>query len=63
MGSQPQPEKISGSFRFEFDRVNRILLVRFEGRLTDESATEIYGGIRKYSTATDARVGIWDMHP
>ncbi len=47
--------------RFEFDPVNRILLLRFEGRLTDESATEIYGGIRKYSTATDARAGIWDM--
>lgn len=48
-------------FQFEFDAVNKILLMRFEGRLTDESLTEVYWAIRKYMTATDARAGIWDF--
>ncbi len=48
-------------FRFEFDAANKILLGRFEGRLTEESVAEFYGAIRKYSTATDARAGIWDF--
>ncbi len=47
--------------RFEFDAVNKILLARPEGRLTDESFAEVYGAIRKYSTATDARAGIFDF--
>ncbi len=47
--------------RFEFDAVNKILLARPEGRLTDESFAEVYGAIRKYSTATDARAGIFDL--
>ena len=41
--------------RSEFDPANKILLMRFEGQLTDESAAEFYGAVRKYSTATDAR--------
>jgi len=49
------------AFRFEFDRANGILLARFEGQLTDESATEYYEAIRKYAIATDARSGIWDL--
>ena len=48
-------------FRFEFDPVNRILVARSEGRLTNESLAELYQAIRKYSTATDARAGIWDL--
>ena len=32
-----------------------------EGWLTDESLAESYRAIRKYATATDARVGIWDL--
>jgi hypothetical protein len=48
-------------FRFEFDPVNRILLARSEGRLTDESLAEFYQAIRKYSIATDAKAGIWDL--
>ncbi len=48
-------------YRFEFDPVNRILLVRIEGRLTEELARGLYGAIRKYSVATDARAGIWDF--
>jgi hypothetical protein len=49
------------AFRFEYDPVDKILLGRFEGRLTDESAAEFYAAIRKYSTATDANAGIWDL--
>jgi hypothetical protein len=48
-------------FRFEFDPGNRILLMRLEGRLTDELLAECYEAIRKYSTTTDARIGIWDL--
>lgn len=47
-------------FRFEFDPAKKILLLRFEGRLTDESLAEYYRAARKYSTATDASVGIFD---
>jgi len=48
-------------YRFEFDPVNKILLLRFEGRVTDESLAESYEGLRKYSTTTDARAGIVDF--
>ncbi len=48
-------------YKFEFDPVNKILLLRVEGRVTDESITEGYWAIRKYSTETDARAGIWDL--
>jgi hypothetical protein len=49
------------AYRFEFDPVNKILLFRFEGRLTDESLAESYRAVRKYSTATDAGAGILDL--
>jgi len=49
------------TYKFEFDPQNRILLLRVEGRLTDELATELYWGVRKYSIATDASAGIWDL--
>jgi hypothetical protein len=48
-------------FWFELDPENKILLARFEGRLTDELLTELYGAIRKYSIATDANAGIADF--
>ncbi len=60
MATPARPEN-SRNFRFEFDPVNQILLARSEGRLTDELLAELYGAIRKYSTATDARAGIWDL--
>lgn len=41
--------------------MNKALLFRFEGRLTDESLAESYQAIRKHSIATDARMGIWDL--
>jgi hypothetical protein len=47
--------------RFEFDRRNKVLLVRVEGRLTDELLAETQGAIRRYSVATDARAGIFDF--
>lgn len=61
MTSQPVRSEISSAFRFEFDSTNKILLVRFQGRLTNESVEEAYSAIRKYSTLTDALSGIWDM--
>jgi|HubBroStandDraft_1064217.scaffolds.fasta_scaffold00242_1 hypothetical protein len=60
MASQPRPG-ISQNFRFEFDPTNKILLLRVQGRLTEELLTELYKAIRIYSTATDAVAGIWDM--
>jgi hypothetical protein len=47
--------------RFEFDPENKILLSRFEGPFTDESLAEVYREIRRYSTATDASIGILDL--
>src|SRR5579862_3397518 len=49
------------AFRFEFDRVNKILLAKFEGRLTNESAEEYHGALGKNWRATNARAGIWDL--
>jgi len=48
-------------FRFEFDRANKILRLRVEDRVTDESLAECYGAARKYASATDASAGIWDF--
>ena len=49
------------AFRFEFDPVSRILLARFEGQLTNESAVEYHDALGKNWRATDARAGIWDL--
>jgi hypothetical protein len=49
------------AIRFEFDSLNKILLGRFDGRLTEESAAQFYEAIRKYSTSTAASAGIWDF--
>jgi hypothetical protein len=48
-------------FRFEFDPGNKVLLVRVEGRLTDELLAETQRAIRTNSVATDARAGIFDF--
>jgi hypothetical protein len=48
-------------FRFEFESRNKVLLVRVEGRLTDELLAETLGAIRTYSIATDASAGIFDF--
>src|ERR1017187_3908543 len=49
------------AFRFEFDQVHRILLVRFEGRVTEELIAECYRATPKYSTTTGARACILDF--
>jgi hypothetical protein len=48
-------------YQFEFDPENKILLLRFEGRLTDDLLPELYWEVRKYSIATDARAGIYEF--
>jgi|HubBroStandDraft_2_1064218.scaffolds.fasta_scaffold24010_1 hypothetical protein len=48
-------------FRFEFDPGNKVLLVRVDGRLTDELLAETQRAIRTNSIATDARAGIFDF--
>jgi hypothetical protein len=48
-------------FQPEFDAGNKILVMRFTGRLTEESVEAFYRAIRKYSIETDARAGIWDF--
>jgi hypothetical protein len=47
--------------RAEFDPANKILLLQFEGQLTDESVSEFYLAIRKYWTTADASRGIVDF--
>ncbi len=49
------------AFRFEFDPVNKILLARFEGALTNESAEEYHDALGKNWRATNAQAGIWDL--
>jgi hypothetical protein len=48
-------------FRFEFDRANKILLLRVEGPLTDQLLADCYEAIHVQSVATDALIGIFDM--
>lgn len=48
-------------YRFDFDAVNKILLLRVDGQLTDELLAECYEAIRTRSTVTDARAGIFDF--
>jgi hypothetical protein len=49
------------ALRFEFDPANKILLVRVDGRLTEESLKEFYEAVRRQTTATDAQAGIADF--
>ena len=48
-------------FRFEFDPAIKILLLRVEGRLRDESLAEVQQAARKYWVAFDPSVGIVDF--
>ena len=49
-------------FRFELDRENKILLMRFlERRLTDESLAEVYASLREYAIATEPHAVIADF--
>ena len=49
------------SFRFEFDPVHKILLARFEGQLSNESAEAYHDALGTRWRATEARAGIWDL--
>jgi len=60
MESQPLPE-IPSSCHCEFDAVNKILLMRVEGGITEKSAIEIYSAIRKRSSEVDASATITDL--
>ena len=57
MASQPLPE-IPGSFRFEFDAANRILLVRVEGRVTDKQVEQYFLETRELVTRIQPRARI-----
>jgi hypothetical protein len=57
----PAQPQIPSGFRFEFDPVNQILLLRWEGRLTDESLAEAHQAAQRHWAATDARAGIADF--
>jgi hypothetical protein len=48
-------------FRFEFDPVNKILLARFEGELTNDAAAEYHDALGRNWIATGAHAGIWDF--
>ncbi len=45
---------------FEFDSASKILLMRVEGRLTDELLAELYPRALEHWAATDASAGISD---
>jgi len=56
MASPQSPgSEAPGNFRFEFDPVNRILMIRFEGHITQGLVEEFYREGKKYWIATDAR--------
>jgi hypothetical protein len=49
------------ALRVEVDSVNKLLLLRLDGPLTDESVAEFYRAIAKHWIAADARMGIVDF--
>ena len=53
--------QMTTGFRVEFDQLNKILPMRVEGRLTDESPPYLYEASRKHLSATDAWVCIVDL--
>jgi hypothetical protein len=59
MASQPRPE-ISASFRCEFDRASKIMLIRFKGRVTNELLEVSYRTAQKYAALMDASASIMD---
>lgn len=50
-------------YQFSFNSQNKILLLQFEGRLTDAFMAEVYWAIRKYSAETNPIAGVWDFSP
>lgn len=59
MAQQLRPAS-EGTYRFEFDSVNKILLLRFEGPLTDQLLLEVHRMARLLWAETGARAGIGD---
>jgi hypothetical protein len=53
--------ELPNNLRFDFDPVNKILLIRVDGRITDTLLAQIYQVGRRYSLATDAKVAIVDF--
>lgn len=49
------------NYQFEFDPQNKILLLRCEGRLSDDLIPDLYWLVRQHSISTDARAGIFDL--
>ena len=47
-------------FRFEFDSVNKILITRMDGDLTDDLVREADAGMRKYLIETNPLIHIVD---
>jgi hypothetical protein len=52
---------LTTELQVEFDRVNKISLIRIEGRLTNESLSNFCKARRRYLAATNARVTIVDL--
>ena len=46
---------------FQFDRENKILLLRVAGPLTEDVVAEVQVAIRTYSNETDAQAAIFDF--
>jgi hypothetical protein len=59
MASLPRPQMLTSS-HFEFDSVNRILLRRLQGRITEEALESLHLEGHKYRTATKPRAEIVD---
>ncbi|MGB8540142.1 MAG: hypothetical protein WCD49_00765 [Candidatus Acidiferrales bacterium] len=49
------------SYHFGFDSANRILLARFEGKVTDADLKEYYRMAERYVMATNPSAGVLDM--
>lgn len=52
--------QIPGTFRVELDAMNKILMFRLEGRITEESSLELHEAIREHMAAVEARAAITD---
>ena len=59
--SQSAHPAAPGSFTFEFDPVNHVLMARFEGPITEELVVEFDRVSRVCWTETNARAGILDV--
>jgi len=59
--SQSPQFDIPGSFRFEFDSANKILLVRLAGTVTPQLVADLYHDLRHHWIATGARADIVDV--